>query len=239
MRGETVSRDGTAAAEPPASQTTAPGAARRDVRGGPWRTVALLFLVALVATNSAWMSVKLQDEDEMSDAISTIGELESSYEAALDINERLESRYDSLQSEYTALKADFFTLEERYELYQRLRLQSLASDYYQTIREEVGPQSITWWYYSLDTWQNQVNFCANLAKHNQAETYWPAYEYTYYEFYGSHSYDDALATLRFVLDFAGVSEGDSAVTRMAKVLGFMADFVGYQPDMIDKYFGAR
>ena len=198
--------------------------------------MTFLLLAVLVLTNSFWISVKIEDDDELYDAGTTIAELETSYEAAMEVNEWLESRYDSLRSDLVALKSDLYFLEERYELYQRLRLQSLASDYYQTIREEVGPQSITWWYYNLDTWQNQVNFCASLARHNQAETYWPAFEYTYYEFYGSHSYDDALSTLQFVLEFIGVSGAEASANRMAKILEFLDEFVEYQPDMVDKYF---
>ena len=66
--------------------------------------------------------------------------------------------------------------------------------------------------------------------------YWPEYEDEYYDWYGTYSYDDALAKLDYVLEFAGVSDFDTAVIKIEKILEFVNQNIEWQPDVIEKFF---
>jgi transglutaminase-like putative cysteine protease len=81
-----------------------------------------------------------------------------------------------------------------------------------------------------------VDFCANLAMHDERKVYWAEYEYLYYDGYQTHSYDDALAKLQYVLDYIGISSSNTSVEKIAGVLKFMNKYLHYEPDMIDKFF---
>jgi len=116
-----------------------------------------------------------------------------------------------------------------------VRMDSTTADYYQTLREEVGPQSASWSSANID-WEDDVQFCANLAKHDIGEVYWETYDDYYFEATGTHAYNDAHNELLEILSLAGVSSTDDDITQMAKILVFINLNMDYASDLEDKFF---
>jgi len=199
-----------------------------------WKIVAIVVVAILIVSNSAWIAVKVADSSSISDANARIDELESDYEQESQKTSDLQDQLNDLQQQYDNLE-DILAVVPQLELIERLRLDSLASDYYQTIREEVGPQSVSWKVFG-STWQEQVDFCADLAMHDEGQVYWPTYESQYYDWYGTHSYDDAYNTLRYVPDYVGITGSNTSVEKIEAIQRFVSTFIEYQPDMIDKFF---
>ncbi|MCX6651589.1 MAG: hypothetical protein NT131_08060 [Methanomassiliicoccales archaeon] len=116
-----------------------------------------------------------------------------------------------------------------------VRMDSTTADYYQTLREEVGPQSASWSSRGSD-WDDDVQFCANLAKHDIGAVYWETYDDYYFEAKGTHAYDDAHNELLEILALAGVKSTDDDITQMVKILDFINLNVDYASDLEDKFF---
>ena len=229
--------------QPVAAPAGSPIVQSQSVGGaGIWKIITVLLIVVIVVLNGLWIAVKLSDDSAIDDSNLEIDQLESDIEDANHENAALESEVDSLENELDELQSDYDELEDMYsvlpreiQLYQHLDLESLQADYYQTIREEAGPQSVSWWLYG-STWQEQVEFCADLALHDQGLLYWTGYEDTYHDWYGTYSYDDARDILDFVLDYCGTSVTNTSVEKITEILAFMWDQIEYQPDMIEKFF---
>jgi hypothetical protein len=116
-----------------------------------------------------------------------------------------------------------------------VRMDSTTADYYQTLREEVGPQSASWSSAGAD-WEDDVQFCANIAKHDIGEVYWETYDDYYFEVKGTHAYLDAHNELLKILSLAGVVSTDDDITQMGKILEFINLNVDYASDLEDKFF---
>lgn len=116
-----------------------------------------------------------------------------------------------------------------------VRMDSTTADYYQTLREEVGPQSASWSYGGSD-WEDDVEFCADLARHDIGEVYWETYDDYYFDATGAHAYNDAYNELLEIISLAGVRSTDDDITQMAKILEFINLKVDYASDLEDKFF---
>ncbi len=219
----------------PSAATTVPSSTGKPPpKWNSWKILSVAVVALLVISNSAWVAVKISDGNSMNDANERIDRLESDYQEEQSKTTDLQSQLSTLQTTIDDLDKILATVPEL-ELNERLRIGSLGSDYYQTIREEVGPQSIDWRLYGGD-WQDDVEFCANLAMHDECLVYWPTYEGAYYNWYGTHSYDDALAKLQYVLSYVGITSTNTTVEKIEAIQRFVSSYIEYQADMIDKFF---
>ncbi|OPY31780.1 MAG: hypothetical protein A4E32_01382 [Methanomassiliicoccales archaeon PtaU1.Bin124] len=119
--------------------------------------------------------------------------------------------------------------------YELVRINSLTADYYQSLRENVGPQSPQWSIYS-DSGQKDVEFCAELAKHDAGKIYWPEWDRPYYEFTNTHAYNDAYNKMFQILTIIGIKPSNSPAIIIEKTLIFINQKISYCPDIINKYF---
>jgi len=109
-----------------------------------------------------------------------------------------------------------------------VQLDSTRADYYETLREEVSPQS--------PSNENGVLFCAELVKHDLGETYWPTLDSTYYAATGGHAYLEASNELDEILDMIGASGSKDPVENIGLILAFINERITYSPDMVNRYF---
>jgi len=201
----------------------------------PWKILSVALAAFLIGSNIAWVYVKATDNHDLSAVSGRLDQLQKDYGTQGEALETQQSANSDLQKKYDDLLADLSNLGPQYELYQRLRIESLAADYYQTIRENVGPQSAGW-RQNGGTWAELVSFCSELAMHDEGKMSWKDYEAMYFDGYQTYSYDDALAKLKFVNEYAGVSTSNTSVENVAAILQFIVGHVEYQRDMIDKFF---
>jgi hypothetical protein len=108
-----------------------------------------------------------------------------------------------------------------------VHLDSTRSDYYQTLRENLCP--------SNPTYEQGVQFCTDLVRHDLADTYWPTYDSSYYQATGGHAYQEASEELDAILDIIGVSDSNDPVENMALVLSFINEHIVYSPDLDNRY----
>lgn len=203
--------------------------------------VALCLVIALVLSNVVWGYIKVQD-DQKNDSLGTdLNELTQEHNSLQNSYNDLKTSYDDLQMSHDTLETDNGYLQQRYDLlqsenqlYESLRLESTVADYYETLREDSSMQTSDWWYSWLST-QDKVDFCAGLAQHDIGKIYWPALETTYFDYYGTFSYNDARLRLSAFMTYADVQVSDNPVLKIEKILEAIVDYITYRPDMNDRY----
>lgn len=117
--------------------------------------------------------------------------------------------------------------DDEFEYLELVRLDSTRSDYYQTLRENLCP--------SDPTYEQGVQFCTDLVRHDLGDTYWPTYDSSYYQATGGHAYQEASEEIDAILDLIGVSDSNDPVENMALVLSFINEHVVYSPDLDNRY----
>ncbi len=117
---------------------------------------------------------------------------------------------------------------EIYEYNVLTRLDSLAHDYYETIRWEKGS--------SFTTTQGVVDFYSYLSRHDQGLLWWPDIGSEYYELEGENRYSQARETLLNILSLANVNDSDTDAIKIMKILSFGNIKVDYESDINDAWF---
>ena len=176
----------------------------------------------------------------------TISELYSSLQGTY---EELNQQYISLQGEHSDLEVDYASLEASYSnlytsysnllaglddldddlaYYKLVNLDSLAHDYYETLREKKTPL--------YPSWQQNVNFMSYMSMHDRGAYHWSDLDSTYYSYHSTYRYSEARQTLISVLGYAGVTSSDTSVQKITKILAFVNDKVDYDYDMRERFF---
>ena len=176
---------------------------------------------------------------------STHTALQSSYDELLSEYESLSSNqtdwadlYNDLLDSYSALESQYNELEHAYLLSEALPIGHLLDNYYDEVRELESSSGWDWWWdiFIGDSTQDQVDLCANLAKHSLARVYWSSLEDDYMRLfrithpYDEHSYETASRELDEVYQLLGISPSDPPVVRVEKILGFMSSYITWEAD---------
>ena len=158
-------------------------------------------------------------------------------------------RYDELNQDYDAILDDYHSMLENYNdmlqdrdaldydlmVYETFRLDSTVADFYECVREANGILTGESWVLDSSL-QEMADFGADLSMHDQGKLSWPLQEELYYNYYGTHSYDDAKIRMNFLLTMAGVAAGDSSVDRVGKILECVRGFVSGRMDMTERFY---
>jgi len=165
-------------------------------------------------------------------------------EAVKKTEEKAQVEKQITQEEITKLQLEKQTAEEQWaeadkkqKIEQLLSIGTSLQSYYNEIRDAYHLGTPLCLYSS----QCEVNFWADLAKHDMGALSWPKYESTYYSLTSTHSYQDArniLDKVVFSLYAAGVSSykvsssyEDSDYEKIKKILGFINSNIHYEQDM--------
>jgi len=120
-----------------------------------------------------------------------------------------------------------------------LRMNNTVSDFYQDLRDVYlwnMPESNG--IFENATKRN-LNLGANLAKHDIGIINWSSFgcvnwnftETRYFEYTGTHSYDDARAILQFFINVSGVQSNDSVTEIVEKILWKVHEYITYSQDI--------
>ena len=136
----------------------------------------------------------------------------------------LEQEVSSQKSQLDELTASDNVLQTSYNTLQVLRIGHLLADYYNSVRAD----------HSYSTYQDRVNFAAELANHGLGKMYWAgSYEDAYYSHANEHSSTTARRELDKVLNVIGVQVTDSPTQKIDKILDFITAHIHYEYDLDD------
>jgi len=113
-----------------------------------------------------------------------------------------------------------------------LRVGNSLQSYYDLVRQEKGLDG-TKGSWSPD--QAQVEFAANLASHDLGNPYLPAIETEFENTVGQRSYDMANIKIEEIISLIGVSQGDSGVDKIRKILNFTNQYIHYEYEVSNVY----
>ena len=197
--------------------------------------IAIGLAIALVISNVAWVSFGAQNSSEYNSLKSDLTELQSDLTELRQNHTSLERSYDNLQTDhsnlqqsYDALQTEHQMLQTEHQIFETFRLESTVEDFYETVRDTYSMHM------PYGSHQDPVNYEADLARHDIGKFSWPSLETTYYDYYGTHSYDDAKAKLTYFLNIAEVNSSDTPITKIEKILEHVVSYIAYRPDMIDR-----
>jgi hypothetical protein len=158
----------------------------------------------------------------------------------------LTSNYSTVNSDYLELLADYDRLLSRYQELEEVcdlfigiydynvltRLDSLANDYYETIRSE-----------KLNLFTDKCLFYSRLSRHDRGAYIWSDLDAIYYEkTYTSqsptnlHRYDEAMDVLIQVISIIGINDTQTPVEKIKLILDFIDRKIVYNHDMSDEPF---
>jgi transglutaminase-like putative cysteine protease len=107
-------------------------------------------------------------------------------------------------------------------------LDSLAHDYYESIRAEKAPLN--------PSYQADADFYAELSEHDQGKIFWTDLDNEYYAHTSAHRYTQAELTLLSILYLSGADNATNNVDRMACILSYVDSKIHYQYDLVDRPF---
>ncbi|MBN1677132.1 MAG: zinc ribbon domain-containing protein [Candidatus Thermoplasmatota archaeon] len=210
------------------AQTPSPSIKSPDIRRRTEAYTAVGLAVLLVLSNLGWFYATYDDSTRYYDLSQDYDGIQNDYNSLLE-------DYSAMQEDYNAMRDDYGLLEYYLTVYETFRLDSTAADFYECVREASGILTGESWVLEATT-QERVGFAADLSMHDQGKPFWPLQEDLYYNYYGTHSYDDAKTRLEFLLTMAGVAPGDSHVTKIGKILECVCSFVDYSMDMTERFY---
>jgi len=165
--------------------------------------------------------------------------LEKEYEDLTERHTTLKETLESLVENFTSLKTQYIELGGNWSRLERTRMVEEAlsvgnslQSYYDLVRQEKGLDG------TKGSWnpdQAQVEFAARLASHDLGNPYLPAVEREFEEAVGQRSYEIANTKIEEIISLIGVSQGDSSVDKIRKILNFTNQYIHYEYEVSNVY----
>ena len=154
--------------------------------------------------------------------------LQENYDHQYKLYKDLQKELWILYSSYNAALAGSGEIGQELAYLKMVSLDSLAHDFYETLRVEENLQS--------STWQKSVERMASISMYDRGAMQWGHLDEMYHSHRSAYRYNEATETLGYVLDFARVAYTDAPVEKVGKILAFLNEKLVYRCDLVDRYF---